>query len=214
MMAKKRLAKSRALPLILVLIAIAITIAVLISLARAFFLPNSNDKEVNPESSLVLDPTKALLDTSADRSVSLVASGPIVAQENFRSYQILISPSSRKLILYEGYLDTVVDSIELSNNVQAYTQFVNALNRANLTAGNPLKEDDNLRLGVCATGEFYQFDVLKNYNNEVDARYWTSTCSGSPGTLKANARQIIDLFVVQIPGAKSTLKNINVYSSS
>ncbi len=206
---------NRILPVILILIAIAIAIAVLISLARAIFLTSANEGKVkDSETSLILDPTAALLDTSADRSVALVASGPIVAQENFRSYQIIIGPSVRKLVLYQGYLDTVVDTLELGNNVAAYKQFVNALNKAGLTSGKLADEADTNRLGVCATGEFYQFDLLKDYHNDLVARWWTSTCSGSPGTLKASAKQIIDLFVVQIPEARSILKNINVYSSS
>lgn len=204
---------SRILPVILVLIAIAIAVAVLISLARAIFITSKEDNSKKSDSSLTLDPVTALLDTSADRSVSLAASGPIVAHENFRSYQITISPSQRKLVLYQGYLDTVVDTHELGNNVNAYKQFVNALNNANLASGKPLNEADNNRLGICATGEFYQFDLLKNYNKELVARYWTSTCSKSVGTLNANVKQIIDLFVVQIPDARNILKNIDVYSS-
>ena len=207
---------SRILPLVLVLVAIAIAIAVLISLARAIFLPSDSKK--NNDDSLTsqtqsLDPTAALLDTSADRSVSLIASGPIVAQENFRSYQITITPSERKLILYEGYLGTVVDSQSLDNNVNAYGQFVGALNLAGLTAAKTPEDLKDNRQGVCATGEYYQFDLLKNYNKDLVYRYWTSTCSGSSGTLKANAEQIIDLFVRQIPEARTILKNINVYVS-
>ena len=207
---------NRLLPLVLVLIAIAIAIAVLISLARAVFLPseNNDNQSTGQTQTQALDPTAALIDTSADRSVSLVASGPIVANENFRSYQILVSPSSRKLILYEGYLGRVVDSIDLDNNVNAYTQFVNALNLAGLTAAKIPDDLKDNRQGVCATGEYYQFDLNKNYDKDLVARYWTSTCSGSKGTLKADAKQIIDLFVVQIPDARTILKDINVYSTN
>ena len=207
---------NRILPLVLVLIAIAIAIAVLISLARAVFLPseNNDNQSTGQTQTQALDPTAALIDTSADRSVSLVASGPIVANENFRSYQILVSPSSRKLILYEGYLGRVVDSIDLDNNVNAYTQFVNALNLAGLTAAKIPDDLKDNRQGVCATGEYYQFDLNKNYDKDLVARYWTSTCSGSTGTLKADAKQIIDLFVVQIPDARTILKDINVYSTN
>ena len=207
---------NRILPLVLVLIAIAIAIAVLISLARAVFLPseNNDNQSTGQSQTQALDPTAALIDTSADRSVSLVASGPIVANENFRSYQILVSPSSRKLILYEGYLGRVVDSIDLDNNVNAYTQFVNALNLAGLTAAKIPDDLKDNRQGVCATGEYYQFDLNKNYDKDLVARYWTSTCSGSTGTLKADAKQIIDLFVVQIPDARTILKDINVYSTN
>ena len=207
---------NRILPLVLVLIAIAIAIAVLISLARAVFLPseNNDNQSTDQTQTQALDPTAALIDTSADRSVSLVASGPIVANENFRSYQILVSPSNRKLILYEGYLGRVVDSIDLDNNVNAYTQFVNALNLAGLTAAKIPDDLKDNRQGVCATGEYYQFDLNKNYDKDLVARYWTSTCSGSQGTLKADAKQIIDLFVVQIPDARTILKDINVYSTN
>lgn len=204
---------SRILPLVLVLVAIAIAIAVLISLARAILLPKDSSNDNSTVQTQALNPTDELLNTEADRSVSLIASGPIVAQENFRSYQITITPSERKLILYEGYLGTVVDSQSLDNNVNAYGQFVGALNLAGLTAAKTPEDLKDNRQGVCATGEYYQFDLLKNYNKDLVYRYWSSTCSGSPGTLKANAEQIIDLFVRQIPEARTILKNINVYVS-
>ena len=204
----------RILPLVLVLAAIAIAVAVLISLARAIFLPSDNSKnDKDTSQSQTLNPTKELLNTESDRSVSLVASGPIVAQENFRSYQIIITPSERKLILYEGYLGTVVDSQSLDNNVNAYGQFVGALNLAGLTAAKTPEDLKDNRQGVCAIGEYYQFDLLKSYNKDLVFRYWSSTCPGSSGTLKANAEQIIDLFVRQIPDARTILKNINVYVS-
>lgn len=205
---------NRMLPMILVLLAIALAIAVLISVARAIFLPSSDGKnDKKPVETLIVDPQEALLNTSADRGVSLVARGPIVAQEAFRSYKMVITPSSRKLTLYEGYLDTVVDTWELSNNLKAYTQFVYALDKAGLTAGTPLGDDKNDTRGVCATGEIYSFSLLKDYQKESVANYWTSTCSGSPGSLKASAKQLIDLFVVQIPESREILKNVNVYSS-
>ena len=77
---------SRILPLVLVLVAIAIAIAVLISLARAILLPKDSSNDNSTVQTQALNPTDELLNTEADRSVSLIASGPIVAQENFRSY--------------------------------------------------------------------------------------------------------------------------------
>jgi len=35
--------------------------------------------------------------------VSLSVRGPIVADEDFRSYEIVISPNMRELSVYEGY---------------------------------------------------------------------------------------------------------------
>ena len=222
-MARRR--SPKILPVILVLIAIAIAIAVLISLARAIFIPSDKkDNKKKDESALVIDPTEALLNTSADRAVSLRAEGPIVAPENYRAYKFTITPESRKLVLYEGYIDNAVQTINEPNDVKSYRSFVNALNQEGLTAEDSLKAlKDDERAGACPFGEFYQFDISKNYNykgkddiKNIDARYITTTCPKEwAGNLKSPAVTVnlISLFVDQVPGARDTLKNVNVYST-
>lgn len=193
---------SRILPVALVIIIIIIAIAALVSLARIVFFSSPSTPEAVDTS------RAALLDTSASRSVSMTVRGPIVADEEFQSYQIDISNNVREIKTYKGYLDTVVDSVTLSNNVAAYEQFVYALDKANLAKGVELSGDRNDIRGICATGRVYEFTILNN--NQSVKRLWTSTCKGSAGSLNANVSQLTSLFVNQIPDAKKLIDRVNL----
>lgn len=184
----------RVIPIIIAIIVIAGIAWALISLGRAFF---GGEGDSSPSPSPVNSGKQALTTTTADRSVRLSVRGPIVAQENFHSYSISVSPDSRTMTTYEGYLGEQIDTSQLDNNVQAYEQFVNALDRANMMEGTPLTGDANDTAGVCATGNLYMFEVLQATN--VVRSLWTTTCKGSAGSLKANRQQLQNLFKAQIP---------------
>jgi len=188
---------SRVLPIVLVVVIIIIAIAALVSLARVvFFSGNSSTSTVEVDTSQA-----ALLDTSVTHSVRMIVRGPIVADEKFKSYQIDISSSSRSLKTFNGYGGTVVEQKDLANNVASYEAFVYALDKAELSKGTELEGDKNDVRGVCATGTLTRFMILDN--SEPVKELWTSTCSGSKGSLDASVGQLKDLFVKQIPGAET-----------
>lgn len=196
---------SRIVPTILTVVIIIIAIIGLVTMARAiFFSGGSSDTTVND----VDTSREALLSTADGSSVSMTVRGPIVADENFRSYSIAISPNSRALKTYTGYLGTVLNQDTLGNNVAAYGEFVHALDKANMSAGKQLSDEKNDVRGICATGRVYEFKVLKN--NEVVQTLWTSTCSGSKGSLKANEAQLTQLFQSQIPNARDLLRDLSI----
>ncbi len=193
---------SRILPVALVIIIIIIAIAALVSLARIVFFST-------PTTPAAVDTSKtALLDTTVGRSVSMTVRGPIVADEEFQSYQIDISNSVREIKTYKGYLDTVVDSVALTNNVAAYEQFVYALDKADLAKGVELSGDRNDVRGICATGRVYEFTIFNN--KKPVKRVWTSTCKGSTGSLNASVTQLTSLFVNQIPDAEKLIDRVNL----
>lgn len=111
---------------------------------------------------------------------------------------------------YVGYLGQQVDNSPLENNTQAYEQFVNALDRANMMEGTPLSGDANKTAGVCATGYLYMFEVLQATN--VIQSLWTTTCKGSPGSLKANRQQLSNLFKAQIPDFTKLVSKVKLNS--
>lgn len=187
---------TRIIPIAMTLIIIAIAIAALVSAARVVFFPSVGMG--NSQTGTIKD---TLLSTSADRSVRMTVRGKIVADEDFRTYQILITPNVRKLQTFKGYLDQPIDNISLGNNIPAYEQFVYALYRANLIRGSELTGDSNDLRGVCATGRVYEFQVLKA-DKQID-QLWTTSCSNSRGSLSANVSQLTNLFIDQIPGAHS-----------
>jgi len=192
---------NRVLPTILVVVIVIIAIVALFSIARAIFFPGTSTSTTDTTE-------QALLNTSADSSVSMSVRGPIVADENFHSYRINVSPSSRQLTTYNGYMGTVVEQKNLGNNTAAYTEFVNALNLAKMTAGNQPPEGASNVQGICATGRLTEYSILNdNYTLET---LWTSTCSGSQGTLRANSKQLSNLFLNQIPDANDLIKNVSL----
>jgi len=194
----------RILPVILVIVIIIVATVALISLARAVFFSGSSSSEP-----AAIDTSRqALLSTAADRSVRMTVRGPIVADEEFQSYQISVSPNSRNLTTYKGYLDSVVDQNNLGNNTAAYEQFVYALDKANLSKGTALEGDKDDIRGVCATGRVYEFDIM-NAGSEVK-HLWTSTCRGSSGSLNASVEQLKELFTNQIPNATATIRKVNL----
>jgi hypothetical protein len=193
---------SRVLPIVLLLIIIAIAIAALVSVGRAIFGGNTATPAQIDTSE------QTLLNTSVTHAVRMTVRGPIVADENFRSYQITISPTSRSLVTYSGYLDQLIDSKQLSNNTEAYTQLVYALNRANMVDGAALTGTQDDMRGVCATGNVYMFETLDSGNSVKDL--WTSTCSGSKGSFKANVPQVQNLFLQQIPDSSDLLNVIGL----
>jgi hypothetical protein len=195
---------SRVVPIILILIVVAIAIAVLVSVGRAIFGGSTNSQQT----SKVNLGEESLLNTAGDRSVRMTVRGPLVADENFRSYQIAVDSSSRRLTTYSGYLDKTIDNIQLGNSAKGYEEFVYALNRANLMKGEELDDEKDDRRGICATGRVYEFEVLQG--NSVIKRLWTSTCKGSQGSLKASVKQIEKLFNDQIPDSRKTLTKIDI----
>lgn len=193
---------SRILPTILVVIIIIIAIVALISIARALFFSGSSNQAATDTTE------QSLLDTSPSSSVSMSVRGPIVAEENFHSYKITVSPNARQITTYNGYLGTVVAQQNFDNNTAAYEQFVNALNLAKMTAGNQPAGGEGDVKGVCATGRLTEFSILSN--DQPVETLWTSTCSGSQGTLRANSSQLSSLFTAQIPGAQTLINDVSL----
>ena len=60
--------------------------------------------------------------------------------------------------------------------------------------------DANDTRGVCAGGILYEFEIREGDN--AVKQLWTSTCKGSPGSLKASADQLRELFLAQVPDAR------------
>ena len=196
--------QNRVLPVLLIVVIMIIAVVALVSLARAIFF-SSRSADVTQQTDVS---RTALLNTDAERKVQMTVRGPIVADENFSSYRITVTPSSRSLVTYKGYLDKQVDNKNLGNNVKAYDQFVHALDKANLSLGTQLEAEKDDTRGICATGYVYEYEIING--DDVVKRLWTSTCKGSPGSLKASADQLTRLFTSQIPDARTPLNKISL----
>ena len=201
---QRRNSFSRFVPILLVIIITIVAVAAVIAIGRALFGKNdSGQTDQNVNTGQV-----ALLSTEEGRAVRLTVRGPIVANENFRSYSVIISPSSRDMTTYEGYLDKEINQKKLDNNVKAYTELVYALDKRKMMNGTQLTEQQNDLRGICASGKVYKFETLKD--NSVVKSLWTSDCSGSKGSAQANVNEILDMFLKQIPDGKKMAAGIGL----
>lgn len=197
------LRNSRIIPIALVVVIIVIAIAALVSLARIIFFSGGSSTPVELDNSRTV-----LLDTAADHSVTMTIRGPIVADEEFHSAKITVTPGSRQLVTYRGYLESPVETVNLSNNVASYEEFVYALDKADLPKGRAFVGERDDTRGVCATGFVYEFAIIDG--SDTVKRLWTSTCNGSRGSLNANVRQLMQLFVNQIPDADKAIRRVSL----
>lgn len=190
-------------PLVIILIVVALVIAAIVSIGRAVF--NNGDGNDTEQTSQVDQNREALLNTASGRSVQMTVRGPIVADEKFTSYRITVSNAERTMNVYTGYLEERTNGKTLSNNTRAYEQFVHALDKANMMQTAERAADDELNdlRGICARGYVYEYAVLSG-GNEVK-KLWTSTCSGSKGTLDASKEQLSQLFLAQIPDSQQLI---------
>lgn len=189
-------------PVILTVIVIIVAIAGFVALARLLFTGSSSTSIAENQA------RENLLSTADGRAVSMTVRGRIIADEDFRSYRITVTPSSRKFQVFRGYLDVLLDQQTLSNNTAAYAEFVNALNKANMVKGIPFEDEANSTLGICATGRVFEFYTIND--GDVEDIWWTSTCSGSPGSLKASSVQLSQLFLNQIPSGSDITDSLKL----
>lgn len=194
--------KKRLIPIILVIVIVIVVVAALVSITRSIFFSS------NAPSATSNTNQNALTNTAAGSSVRMTVRGVIVANEDFRSYQITISPTSRVLTGYSGYLRTQTQQVMLSNNIPAYEEFVNALDQADLNKGSELTGDRNDVSGVCATGKLYQFEIANN--GQPVKSLWTTTCRASKGSLDATLSPLLALFTKQIPDGASVIRKIDL----
>lgn len=202
----------RIAPILLAIVIIIVAIAGLVALGRLLLTGSTSSSSTSSEQqtteTLIATTQANLLKTDANRSVSLTVRGPIVADEDFRSYRITISPSSRNFDAFSGYLDKATSQQSLTNNIAAYSQFVNALDKAQLAKAEPVNKADTDLLGICATGKVYEFNLLED--GKSTALFWTSTCSGSTGNLSANVTQLSSLFYAQIPDGSNIESSLSL----
>jgi hypothetical protein len=189
----------RIVPIIVTIVIVAVVIAAIVAISRALF--NGSDDTTTDAPTM----SSVVLDTTATRSVNWTVRGPIVAEENFRSYRITISPSERVYTVYSGYLGAVLSTVSYANNTRAYEEFVHALVNADITSTRSAANED-IR-GVCATGGLaYTFETLNGGN--ADQSLWSSTCNQSRGTMAADALKIHALFRNQIPDFKPIFTSV------
>jgi hypothetical protein len=193
----------RILPIIIIILVVALVIAAVVSIGRMMFTNSSTSSPAGVETTESV--LSALHETGDSRSVRWTVRGPIVADEQFKTYTITVGPTARSFVTRSGYEEQVIDTKTYRNNTSAYEQFVYALEKAGI-ANTRSAGDIDFR-GVCAThGLAFRYESLQN--GTAEHSLWTTTCGGSKGTMTANIGQIQALFVNQIPDFKPQFDSI------
>lgn len=186
--------KPKIIPILIAVVIIALIVAALVSLGRMLFTGGDTNTSTTTESERI---RSDLLNTANGRGIRFTERGPIIADENFRSYQIVVTPTTRTYTTYSGYLDRVESSNVYQNNDRAYEELVHALDKASIYNVRNSQDNQEIR-GVCATnGRLYLFETT-NIDTATHT-LWTSTCKGSQGNMGANLAQVRALFVNQVP---------------
>lgn len=196
---------SRFVPILLVVIITIVAVAAVIAIGQALLGGGSESSETTVQ---VDDGRQSLLSTDVSRSVRLTVRGPIVADEKFRSYRITISPDTREMTTYEGYLEKPIKTEKLGNNSRGYEEFVFALDKRKFIDGKVLSEEQNDLRGICASKNIYEFETL--VNGEQVKRVWTSDCGGSKGSALANTSEILNIFLQQIPEGRKMASDVGL----
>ena len=194
---------NRIFPIIIVILVVALALAALVSIGRVIFGGGGGSSEQKID-----DSQSALLDTSGGSHVMMSVRGPIVSDENFRSYQLDISPSGRNMTTFAGYSGKRIDSRQLGNTTTAYEEFVYALNRLNFMKGDALEGKDNETRGICPTGRLYEFVVMRG--DRVVKQLWTTSCGGARGSFRTNLEQTRALFLRQVPDSNRLASSIDL----
>lgn len=128
-------------------------------------------------------------------SAKVTIEGPIVADENFESYEIEIGQDFRRMTVYRGYGRSVVAQKTYDNNDQAYDQFMRALAKLGFTNSTATTLKDER--GSCATGSRFIYE-LKDFDESVQ-RLWGVSCSSNNGSFAGSGTSVRSLFRSQIP---------------
>lgn len=152
--------------------------------------------------------TTKTLDSYAttDAEVELTIDGPIVADQNHQAIKIAVSNDSVTYQAIQGYQGSVIKEETYPNNVNAYTNFLFALERAGFTEGDNASDLKN-NLGYCPLGDRYVLEL--NQDGQDIENYWSTSC-GSPNTYKGNLSLTLTLFQDQVPNYSSLASNVNI----
>jgi hypothetical protein len=146
---------------------------------------------------------------NTDAVVSMTIDGPINADQIHESILISVSNSTATYEQLQGYQGQVVNLQTFPDNVNSFTAFLFALERAGFTDGNKSAALQNQQ-GYCPLGDRYIFEL--NQNNHLLEHYWSTSCGGKNYTYLGELGATITLFQNQIPGYSKLSSNVNIFN--
>lgn len=147
---------------------------------------------------------KALIEMTNKSAIRMTVRGKIVANEEFKYYEITLKPQTREIKVLSGYNGEVVASRSYENNWEAYTEISYALKRIGMMKGRAFIGDEDDTRGVCPSGELTTFEVLDG--GRTIKRLWLTSCKNDQKSFNGEHKKVSELILMQIPDHKSILK--------
>lgn len=128
-------------------------------------------------------------------AVKLQTGGPIVGDEKYVSYEIEVTETFRKMTTFAGYQQVPTNTVQYDNNLEAYRNFLRALERNSFLT--QIRNTEGLDYtAACPTGR--RFNYILTDQKEQISNLWNTSCSATKGTMGGNGTAIRSLFKAQI----------------
>jgi hypothetical protein len=133
---------------------------------------------------------------STDAQVRLTIDGIINSEEQHRAVKITVGKDQRSIDIIQGYQNHLLNSQVYGNNVNAYSEFLSALNLLGYTKER--KTLNNNINGQCPLGSRFSYELVNT--GEADFDRWNTSCGTGLGTFGSPSPATVrTLFERQIP---------------
>lgn len=134
-------------------------------------------------------------DVTSAATARFTVDGPVVANEEHRSYTIEVSQNVVSMKLFGAYGRETIEERSYRNTQEAFDTFLSALENERVTdrARGTVAEDDDAEVGVCSNGRRFIVEL----DNEI--RRWSTSCRDNEGTAGFTMSRIRTLFQKQVP---------------
>lgn len=178
-----------------VIAAVVILLTILLVGVIAIKISTSNRKNVVQTAEE--EKPQALVENAESNSVTVYVERGVTADENHYSIAMTVSADNRTIRVLKGYQNVEDKSEGLPNNIEAYTTFLQALERYNFTESREDKSGFGWR-EACPTQKGYRF-ILKDQAFEEFNR-WYTFCNGVRyGDYGGKVSSVYALFKNQFP---------------
>jgi|SRR3989344_2425129 len=128
--------------------------------------------------------------------VTMTIDGKANAEELHRVIRVKISPNQRVMDVIQGYNNTVLQNVTLTNSKASYDTFMRSIASSGFTRENKGAKQKDER-GLCPLGQRFIFELHEN--GEQKQRLWKTSCGSTGGTFAGNFSTVRTLFQRQIP---------------
>ena len=179
-------------------IVITIVLLALVLIGWGLFSIASNvfNRSSGPSDGFVETKEFSRSELASTNLVRFTVDGPVVANQEHRSYTIEVNENIVTMRAYRTYDNIIISQKSYQNNRKSDDTFLIALERLSATARKKgtTEVDDYAEKGVCATGRRFIIEF------DEDVRRWATTCTIEHGTAGGPLRtSIFNLFKKQVP---------------